>query len=98
MRHMLPTLSTVFGEPKERRDYFGRWHIEIQQSADYLHTCRQIVHEIQRLVCDKLSGGSPGYDEDGLFDQVSNWLKLCGKDPGAQTLNLRSLRFLPSCG
>lgn len=39
----------------------------IHQSSDYIHTCRQIVHDIQRRVCDKLSGGRPGYDEDELF-------------------------------
>ena len=70
MRHFLPTLAAVFGEPKERRDYLGRWHVGLHQSADYLHTCRQIVHDVQGLVCDKLSGGKPGYDEDELFGQL----------------------------
>ena len=68
MRHVLPTLAAVFGEPKERRDYLGRWHVGLQQSSDYVHTCRQIVHGVQQLVGDKLSGGSPGYEEDELLD------------------------------
>ena len=65
MRHVLPTIAAVLGTPKEQRDYLGRWHIGLHQSADYIHTCRQIVHDIQQRVCDKLSGGKPGYGFDG---------------------------------
>ena len=75
MRHVLPTISAVFGESKERRNYLGRWSVNAQQSSDYVHTCRQIVHDVQGLVCDKLSGGAPGYDEEELFSQLAAWLK-----------------------
>ncbi|CAE7488289.1 unnamed protein product, partial [Symbiodinium sp. CCMP2456] len=70
MRHVLPSMSAVFGVPKEQRDYLGRWHIGLHQSSDYIHTCRQIVHEIQSRVCDKLSGGKPGYNEEELFEEL----------------------------
>ena len=75
MRHVLPTIAAIFGIPKEQRDYLGRWHVGLHQSADYIHTCRQIVHDIQRRVCDKLSGGQPGYDEEELFEDFRVWLR-----------------------
>ncbi|CAE7206607.1 unnamed protein product [Symbiodinium sp. CCMP2592] len=81
MRHVLPTIAAVLEVPKERRDYLGRWHIGLHQSSDYIHTCRQIVHDIQRRVCDKLSGGKPGYDEEELFDELREWLRDRGSDP-----------------
>ncbi|CAE7301562.1 unnamed protein product [Symbiodinium natans] len=81
MRHFLPTVSAIFGEPKDRRDYLGRWHVGLHQSADYLHTCRQIVLDVQKLVCDKLCGGKPGYDEDELFAELRQWLVVRGCDP-----------------
>ncbi|CAE7725645.1 RE2 [Symbiodinium sp. CCMP2592] len=81
MRHVLPTIAAVLEVPKERRDYLGRWHIGLHQSSDYIHTCRQIVHDIQRRVCDKLSGGKPGYDEEELFEELREWLRDRGSDP-----------------
>ena len=81
MRHVLPTISAVLGVPKEQRDYLGRWHIGLHQSSDYIHTCRQIVHDIQRRVCDKLSGGKPGYDEEELYEELRAWLRDRGLDP-----------------
>ena len=81
MRHVLPTIAAIFGIPKEQRDYLGRWHVGLHQSADYIHTCRQIVHDIQRKVCDKLSGGQPGYDEEELFEDFRVWLRGRGLDP-----------------
>ncbi|CAE7417306.1 unnamed protein product [Symbiodinium sp. CCMP2592] len=81
MRHVLPTIAAVLEVPKERRDYLGRWHIGLHQSSDYIHTCRQIVHDIQRRVCDKLSGGKPGYDEEELFEELREWLLNRGSDP-----------------
>ena len=81
LRHVLPTIAAVFGVPKEQRDYLGRWHVGLHQSSDYIHTCRQIVHDIQRRVCDKLSGGKPGYDEEELFEDFGAWLRERGLDP-----------------
>eukprot|EP00439_Symbiodinium_sp_Y106_P053677 s6844_g7.t1 len=81
VRHVLPTIAAILGIPKEQRDYLGRWHIGLHQSADYIHTCRQIVHDIQQRVCDKLSGGKPGYDEEELFEELRAWLRRRGK-PG----------------
>ena len=81
MRHVLPTIAAILGIPKEQRDYLGRWHIGLHQSADYIHTCRQIVHDIQQRVCDKLSGGKPGYDEEELFEELRAWLRRRGVEP-----------------
>jgi len=39
------------------------------------------VHDIQRRVCDKLSGGKPGYDEEELFEELAAWLRDRGLDP-----------------
>ena len=97
MRHVLPTIAAVFGVPKERRDYLGRWHIGLHQSADYIHTCRQIVHDIQRLVCDKLSGGKPGYDEEELLTQLSSWLSNRGLTPEPLVRLHRIMRTVQGC-
>ena len=97
MRHVLPTISAVFGESKERRNYLGRWNVNAQQSADYLHTCRQIVHDVQGLVCDKLSGGAPGYDEEELFVQLADWLAKRGQDPVPILKPHRILRKVQGC-
>ena len=98
MRHVLPTLAAVFGEPKERRDYLGRWHVGLHQSADYVHTCKQIVHDVQRLTCDKLSGGRPGYDESELFTELFQWLQGRGVDaPEPLIKPHRILRKVQGC-
>ena len=97
MRHVLPTISAVFGESKERRNYLGRWNVNSQQSSDYVHTCRQIVHDVQGLVCDKLSGGAPGYDEEELFSQLAGWLKERGEEPGPILKPRRVLRKVQGC-
>ena len=97
MRHVLPTISAVFGESKERRNYLGRWSVNAQQSSDYVHTCRQIVHDVQGLVCDKLSGGAPGYDEEELFSQLAAWLKARGEEPGPILKPHRVLRKVQGC-
>ena len=97
MRHVLPTISAVFGESQERRNYLGRWRVNSQQSSDYVHTCRQIVHDVQGLVCDKLSGGAPGYDEEELLMQLGDWLKTRGEDPGPILKPLRIMRKVQGC-
>ena len=96
-RHVLPTISAVFGESKERRNYLGRWNVNAQQSSDYVHTCRQIVHDVQGLVCDKLSGGAPGYDEEELYSQLGGWLKDRGEDPVPILKPHRILRKVQGC-
>ena len=98
MRHVLPTLAAVFGDAKERRDYLGRWHVGLQQSSDYVHTCKQIAHDVQKLICDKLSGGKPGYDERELFDELSRWLLKQGVDtPEPLIKPHRILRKVQGC-
>ena len=97
MRHVLPTIAAVFGVPKEQRDYLGRWHVGLHQSSDYIHTCRQIVHDIQRRVCDKLSGGKPGYDEEELFEDFGAWLRERGLDPEPWIKRHAILRTVNGC-
>ena len=97
MRHVLPTIAAVFGVPKEQRDYLGRWHVGLHQSSDYIHTCRQIVHDIQRRVCDKLSGGKPGYDEEELFEDFGAWLRERGLDPEPWVKRHAILRTVNGC-
>ena len=97
MRRVLPTISAVFGESKERRNYLGRWNVNAQHSSDYVHTCRQIVHDVQGLVCDKLSGGAPGYEEEELFAQLGSWLKARGEDPVPILKPHRVLRKVQGC-
>ncbi|OLP77412.1 hypothetical protein AK812_SmicGene42518 [Symbiodinium microadriaticum] len=97
MRHVLPTIAAVFGVPKEQRDYLGRWHVGLHHSSDYIHTCRQIVHDIQRRVCDKLSGGKPGYDEEELFEDFGAWLRERGLDPEPWVKRHAILRTVNGC-
>ena len=69
----------------------------LHQSADYIHTCRQIVHDIQRLVCDKLSGGKPGYDEEELLGDLSSWLEGKGLTPTPLVRLHRIMRTVSGC-
>ena len=87
MRHVLPTISAVFGESKERRNFLERWSVNAQQSS---------VHDVQGLVCDKLSGGASDYDEEEL-SQLAAWLKDRGEEPGPILKPHRVLRKVQGC-
>ena len=50
MRHFLPTVAAAIKVQKEQRDYVGRWHVNMHQSADYVNTSRQIVLQVQESV------------------------------------------------
>ena len=63
MRHFLPTVAAAIDIGKEQRDYVGRWHINLHQSADYVHTSRQIVLKVQESVNKAIVEGNPFYDE-----------------------------------
>ena len=39
-RHWLPSVSAALGVPKEKRDYVGRWHVNLHQSQDDVLTSR----------------------------------------------------------
>ena len=50
MRHFLPSVAASVDIGKEQRDYVGLWHVNQHQSADYVHTSRQIVTRVQESV------------------------------------------------
>lgn len=74
MRHFLPTVSAAINISKEQRDYVGRWHVNLHQSADYIHTSRQIVVQVQEKVNEALCEGKPGYDEAELMEEYRSFL------------------------
>lgn len=59
MRHFLPTVAAAIEIQKEQRDYVGRWHVNMHQSADYVHTSRQIVLQVQEAVNRAICEGDP---------------------------------------
>ena len=74
-RHWLPSVSAALGVPKEKRDYVGRWHVNLHQSQDYVLTSRQIVHEVQELVCNSICRGTPGFCETEMLEDFSEYLR-----------------------
>ena len=82
MRHFLPTVAAAINIGKEERDYIGRWHVNLHQSADYIHTSRQIVHRVQEEVNRALIEGKPAhYDESELIEDYSCYLLTKGRMP-----------------
>ena len=81
MRHFLPSVSAAIGVSKEQRDFVGRWHVNLHQSSDYIHTSRQIVMEIQDKVNKSICEGGPGYDESEVIDEYGEFLKARSEDP-----------------
>ena len=81
MRHFLPSVSAAIGVSKEQRDFVGKWHVNLHQSADYIHTSRQIVMEIQEKVNRSICEGGPGYDESEVIEEYGEFLKARSEDP-----------------
>ncbi len=79
MRHYLPSVAAAINIGKDQRDYVGRWHVNFHKSADYVHTSRQIVVQVQQQVNRSLCEGDPGYDESELWDELSSFLKSRGE-------------------
>jgi len=75
MRHFIPSVAAAINIPKDQRDYVGRWHVNFHQSADYVHTSRQIVVQVQERVNKSLCEGGPAYDECELLDEFAEFLK-----------------------
>ena len=73
MRHFLPTVSAAMGVAKEQRDFVGRWHVNLHQNADYIHTSRQIVLEVQEKVNRSICEGDPGFDESEVIDEYGEF-------------------------
>lgn len=84
MRHVLPSISASIGVTKDRRDFVGRWHVNLHQSADYIHTSRQVVMEVQEAVNKSICQGSPSYDESELMDDFGHFLKSRGEPTAGQ--------------
>ena len=42
-RHLLPSVTAAQGEPKERRDYLGRWGIDRAASSDYVLSLNDLM-------------------------------------------------------
>ena len=83
MRHFLPSVAAAVDIGKEQRDYVGRWHVNQHQSADYVHTSRQIVTRVQESVNRCICSGGPGYDESELLTEYKQFLEARGVDePG----------------
>jgi integrase len=81
MRHFLPAIAAAVGVSKEQRDFVGRWHVNLHQSSDYIHTSRQIVMEIQEKVNRSICEGGPGYDESEVVEEYGVFLKARSVDP-----------------
>ena len=81
MRHFLPTVAAAVDIGKEQRDYVGRWHVNLHQSADYVHTSRQIVLKVQEAVNKAIVEGAPGYDESELLEDYGCFLVTRGRMP-----------------
>ena len=82
MRHFLPSVAAAIDISKEQRDYVGRWHINLHQSADYVHTSRQMVHQVQESVNKAICEGVPSYDESELMEDFACYLTTKGRSPG----------------
>ena len=78
MRHFLPSVAASVDIGKEQRDYVARWHVNQHQSADYVHTSRQIVAKVQEVVNRCICSGSPGYDETELLTEYKQFLESRG--------------------
>ena len=81
MRHFLPSIAAAVGVSKEQRDFVGRWHVNLHQSSDYIHTSRQIVMETQEKVNRSICEGGPGYDESEVIEEYGEFLKTRSVDP-----------------
>ena len=79
MRHFIPTVAAAIDIGKEQRDYVGRWHVNLHQSADYVHTSRQIVTKVQEAVNRSLCEGNPNYDESELMEDYGCFLVTKGR-------------------
>ena len=62
-----------------QRDYVGRWHVNLHQSADYVHTSRQIVMQVQEAVNKAICEGDPSYDESELMEDYGCFLLTKGR-------------------
>ena len=80
MRHFIPSVAAAINIPKDQRDYVGRWHVNFHQSADYVHTSRQIVVQVQERVNRALCEGGPAYDECELMEEFADYLKVRTED------------------
>jgi hypothetical protein len=60
-------------EPKDRRDFLGRWGINKAQSNDYVLTSRQIILAIQRTIADGLCAASFEYGESELLERLGEF-------------------------
>lgn len=81
MRHFLPTVASAIDIGKEQRNYVGRWHVNLHQSADYVHTSRQIVLQVQEAVYKAIVEGKPSYDESELMEDFKCFLVTKGRYP-----------------
>ena len=81
MRHFIPTIAAAIDIGKEQRDYVGRWHVNLHQSADYVHTSRQIVMKVQEAVNKAIVLGKPSYDESELVEDFGCFLLTKGRLP-----------------
>ena len=74
MRHFIPSVAASVDIGKEQRDFVGRWHVNLHQSADYIHTSRQVVMNVQEKVNKSICEGEPYYDEGELMEELNEFL------------------------
>jgi hypothetical protein len=79
-RHWAPSIAAAMQEPKDRRDFLGRWGINKAQSNDYVLTSRQIILAIQRKIAEGLCTASFEYDESELLERLGEFAAGKGLD------------------
>ena len=79
-RHWAPSIAAAMQEPKDRRDFLGRWGINKAQSNDYVLTSRQIILAIQKKIAEGLCTASFEYDESELLERLGEFAAQRGLD------------------
>ena len=97
MRHFLPSVAASIQIGKDQRDYLGRWRVGLHQSADYVHTSRQIVCNIQIEVSKAICTGEPSFDESELLKEFSDFLEARGSPTTELVSKHRVWRTVNGC-
>ena len=79
-RHWMPVVSAELGEPKERRDFLGRWGIDGHESNSYVLSAKHIICDLQDKAVGYILSGKPGHDEEEVLQQVYEEARKQGFD------------------
>jgi hypothetical protein len=72
-RHFLVSVAACLSLQKDHKDFLGRWGLNREQSNAYVLTGKLIVHDAQKLVCERLSMGCR-YCEQDLLDSYEEFM------------------------